>query len=127
MDVHSIRRANLLALFKAYVEAHLAEDVTASVSGLDRAFALEIQVHNTAFSGMKTGSRQIGPAVARQIESTLKKPKDWLDTDHGHSADTPEKAELAFAKLARRAFSRATADQRVEMTQAFQRILSKAE
>lgn len=60
-----------------------------------------IQVHNTYFSGMKSGSRTIGEKLARQVETLCKKPRGWLDETH----EQPKPAELAkFLELAEKAY-----------------------
>ena len=112
MDEHLIRRANLLALFKAFVEAQLDSNPASSIAGLDRVFSAQILVHNTAFSALKSGRRPIGPVLARQIEATCAKPSGWLDEDHGASPESDERSEKSFLKLARRVFKRATPEQR---------------
>ena len=124
MEVNQIRRANLLALFKAFVEAHLTEDASKSIAGLDRAFAAAIEVHNTAFSGLKSGARQLGPTMARQIEAKLHKPKGWMDIDHGNSPVSEEAEEQAFLKLCRRAYRKAEQDQRNQLLEVMQAILT---
>lgn len=124
MEVNQIRRSNLLALFKAFVEEHLTEDPSKSIAGLDRAFAAVIEVHNTAFSGLKSGARQLGPTMARQIESKLSKPKGWMDVDHGSPHVSEEAEEQAFLKLCRRAYGKADADQRERLIEVMRSILS---
>ena len=82
MDLPDIRRTNLLQLFSDYVAQRMADAPSQQITGLDREFAALIQVHNTYFSGMKSGARTIGDKLARQTEVLLGKPKGWLDAVH---------------------------------------------
>lgn len=101
VDLPAIRRSNLLNLFSEHVARRMADAPSEQISGLDREFAVLIQVHNTYFSGMKSGARTIGDKLARQIESLCQKPSSWLDEPH----DVPRPAGLAaFLQLAERAY-----------------------
>lgn len=79
MEISVARRANILRLFSEFVASEQAQNPGCSLSGMDRAFSLKIQVHNTYFSGMKSGARPIGDKLARQIEANTGKQKGWLD------------------------------------------------
>jgi hypothetical protein len=109
-DRPSLRRANLLQLFSEFVSTRMAQSPSQQINGLDREFAALIQVHNTYFSGMKSGARTIGDKLARQIEVLCSKAKGWMDEAHGtHEvpvADSTEKpAELLeFLDMAERAY-----------------------
>ena len=81
-DRPEIRRSNLLQLFSEYVAKRMAQAPSEQINGLDREFAALIQVHNTYFSGMKSGARTIGDKLARQIETLCAKEKGWLDEPH---------------------------------------------
>jgi hypothetical protein len=81
-DLPAIRRANLLRLFSGHVAGRLAQAPSEQINGLDREFAALIQVHNTYFSGMKSGARTIGDKLARQIESLCETSPGWLDEPH---------------------------------------------
>jgi len=101
MELPEIRRNNLLQLFSDYVASRMAEAPSQQITGLDREFAAVIQVHNTYFSGMKSGSRTIGDKLARQIETLLAKKKGWLDEVH----DCAKPVELdKFLQLAEKAY-----------------------
>ncbi len=101
MELPEIRRNNLLQLFSDYVAGRMAEAPSQQITGLDREFAVVIQVHNTYFSGMKSGSRTIGDKLARQIETLLAKSRGWLDEQH----DCAKPAELGkFLQLAEKAY-----------------------
>lgn len=101
MDLAQIRRANLLKLYANFVAERQAADPAAKVSGLDKAFAEMLQVHNTYFSGMKSGSRQIGDKLARQVEVATGTRKGWLDLEHDPVDD---KDLQRFLDLARKAY-----------------------
>lgn len=116
MSIHTIRRNNILSLYTEFVAKAQKEDPSIAVFGLDRKFSAVIMIANTSFSSMKSGARPIGDKTARQIESTCKKPKGWLDEDHQAHAPTNDERELAaFLKLASRIFSRSTPLQRQEL------------
>lgn len=101
VDLPATRRSNLLNLFSEHVARSMADGPSAQINGLDREFAALIQVHNTYFSGMKSGARTIGDKLARQIETLCQKPKHWLDEPH----DATRPAGLAaFLQLAERAY-----------------------
>jgi len=100
-DLPEIRRTNLLQLFSDHVAQRMADAPSEQISGLDREFAALIQVHNTYFSGMKSGARSIGDKLARQIEKHCEKEKGWMDAvrelEHSEELDK-------FLQLARKAF-----------------------
>jgi hypothetical protein len=109
-DRPSVRRANLLQLFSEFVSDRMAQSPSQQINGLDREFAALIQVHNTYFSGMKSGARTIGDKLARQIEVLCLKAKGWMDEVHGaHEAPTADNANqsaelLEFLDMAERAY-----------------------
>ena len=96
-----IRRTNLLQLFSDFVAQRMTDSPSDQINGLDREFAAQIQVHNTYFSGMKSGARTIGDKLARQIENLCKKDKGWMDAAH----ESAKSVELTkFLQLAQRVF-----------------------
>lgn len=109
-DRPSVRRANLLQLFSEFVSKRMAQSPSQQINGLDREFAALIQVHNTYFSGMKSGARTIGDKLARQIEVLCSKAKGWMDEAHGalgvQVTDESEKSAelLDFLAMAERAY-----------------------
>ncbi len=109
-DRPSVRRANLLQLFSEFVSERMALSPSQQINGLDREFAALIQVHNTYFSGMKSGARTIGDKLARQIEVLCNKSKGWMDEAQGAddvlpSIKTGKSAELLqFLSLAEQAY-----------------------
>ena len=109
-DRPSVRRANLLRLFSEFVSTRMAQSPSQQINGLDREFAALLQVHNTYFSGMKSGARTIGAKLARQIEVLCGMEKGWMDEVHGADealvADKTEKAAelLDFLALAEKVY-----------------------
>ena len=109
-DRPSVRRANLLQLFSEFVSTRMAQSPSQQINGLDREFAALIQVHNTYFSGMKSGARTIGDKLARQIEVLCSKAKGWMDEAHGtHEVPVADRTEkpaelLEFLDMAERAY-----------------------
>ena len=109
-DRPSVRRANLLQLFSDFVSTRMAQSPSQQINGLDREFAALIQVHNTYFSGMKSGARTIGDKLARQIEVLCCMAKGWMDEAHvTHEATAADSAEkpaelLEFLDMAERAY-----------------------
>jgi hypothetical protein len=109
-DLPSVRRANLLQFFSEFVYDRMAQSPSQQINGLDREFAALIQVHNTYFSGMKSGARTIGDKLARQIEALCNKAKGWMDEVHSaHEVPVTDKsaksAELQdFLAMAERAY-----------------------
>ncbi len=123
MDLPTIRRANLLQLFSDYVAVRMADSPAEQISGLDREFAALIQVHNTYFSGMKSGSRTIGDKLARQVEVLCKKASGWLDEPR----DTAKPADLAkFLRLAEQAYLGAPESRKL-LTKALRDALTDAQ
>ena len=88
----------------------MAQSPSQQINGLDREFAALIQVHNTYFSGMKSGARTIGDKLARQIEVLCSKEKGRMDEAHGaHEAPAPDNANqsaelLEFLDMAERVY-----------------------
>jgi len=118
-DRPEVRRTNLLQLFSEYVAKRMADAPSEQINGLDREFAALIQVHNTYFSGMKSGARTIGDKLARQIENLCAKEKGWLDEPH----EVTRAADLMkFLQLAEKAFLGAPAA-RKELTRALRDAL----
>ena len=92
-ELSVLRRVNLLQLFSDYVAKRMADAPSEQISGLDREFSALIQVHNTYFSGMKSGARTIGDKLARQVEVLCKKSSGWMAAKpHPVAAVHPERA-----------------------------------
>ena len=114
-DLPSIRRANLLQLFSEHVAQRMASAPSEQITGLDRVFAAMIQVHNTYFSGMKSGARTIGDKLARQIEQHCGKESGWLDEERQPTGLSP--GEQQFLALALKTFRETNSDGRKRLKQ----------
>lgn len=126
MDIHLIRRQNLLKLYAEFVAQSQREDPSISASGLDRAFALKLQTANTSLSSMKKGSRQIGSKLAQQFAVACQRPVNWLDEDHSEEGEpaTDEESDLQrFVKLATRAYKRCDTQGRQDLVQTLRKCL----
>lgn len=126
MDISQVRRANLLLLYGEFITTRtaqaLAADPSAKPVGLDMEFASQIQVHKSYLSGLKSGGRQIGPKLARQIESLCGRPKGWLDLAH----EPARPAGLdRFLHLAERAYLQAPGE-RTALTRALRAAIQGA-
>ncbi|GBU15384.1 hypothetical protein AwPolaro_07620 [Polaromonas sp.] len=107
LELPAIRRANLLQLFFEFVSERMAQSPAQPINGLDREFSALIQVHNTYFSGMKSGARTIGDKLAGQIEVLCHKDKGWMDRPPesavAHPVEKPADL-LDFLQLAEKAY-----------------------
>ena len=111
MNLHVVRRNNLLSLYSEFVASTLQNDPSKSTHGLDRDFAALLQIANSSLSSYKTGGRPIGDRIARQIETLAGKASGWLDVDAVQPID--EETELQqFLKLAARAYKRLPSKER---------------
>jgi hypothetical protein len=99
-NITLIRRANVLALFKAYAEAAVTGG--APPKGLEQAFAATLEISPSMWSQIKS-ARPVGDKLARQIEQHCSKPAGWLDEEHADEAGLSQ-AEQQFLALALRAF-----------------------
>lgn len=71
MDIRTTRRSNLMRLTAEY--------------GSFEKLAKAVQTNPSVFSQIKTGARNMGHTLARQIEARLGKPAGWMDTRHDDS------------------------------------------
>ena len=111
--IATVRQQNLRALFQLFV----AERVAAGdpPKGIERAFALQLQVGVSTLSLAKSGSRPIGDRLARQFESGCGKPSGWLD--EAREPEGPSPAEQAFLALALKAYRGCNAEGRRRLRQ----------
>ncbi|WP_371438327.1 hypothetical protein [Polaromonas sp.] len=115
VNIHRTRRNNLLLLLREYTEQQAAAGE--SPVGLMRRFAELLGLSPGGLGQFKGDNpkvaRNIGDAVAAQIESRMKKPKGWLDQDNGAGEINP--AEIAFLELAKDAWRNSDAKGRRAM------------
>lgn len=72
-----LRRTNVQNAFQAFAEEQLGAGQPPK--GLEQSFASLLQISPALWSMVKSGARQIGDKLARQIEDRLGKEKGWLD------------------------------------------------
>ncbi len=99
-----IRRTNVLALHRLFLETEIAAGKPAK--GLDQAYAASLEISPSMWSQIKS-SRPIGDTLARQIERHSRVDIGWLDA--AHATEHPDPAEERFVALAREAWRRANA------------------
>ncbi|MES2611402.1 MAG: hypothetical protein V4679_14240 [Pseudomonadota bacterium] len=105
-----IRRTNVLALHRLFLEAEVAAGKPAK--GLDQAYAASLEISPSMWSQIKS-SRPIGDTLARQIERHSRVDIGWLDAVH--AAEHPDPAEERFLALAREAWRKANAKGKRDM------------
>lgn len=105
-----IRRTNVLALHRLFLEKEIAAGKPAK--GLDQAFAASLEISPSMWSQIKS-SRPIGDTLARQIERHAQVDSGWLDTEH--ATQHPDPGEERFLALAREAWRRANAKGKRDM------------
>lgn len=106
----TVRRANVLALHRLFLEQEIAAGKPAK--GLDQAFAASLEISPSMWSQIKS-ARPIGDTLARQIERHSRVDIGWLDAEH--ATEHPDPAEERFLALAREAWRRANAKGKREM------------
>jgi hypothetical protein len=82
-DVAQTRLDNAMRLFQEFVEATVKHPDAATLRGLERRFAEQLQIQPSYWSQIKGRSRQIGERLARQFELLCHKPGGWMDQPHG--------------------------------------------
>lgn len=100
----ALRRTNVLALHRLFLEQQIAAGKPAK--GLDQAFAASLEISPSMWSQIKS-ARPIGNILARQIERHAQMELGWLDAEH--ATEHPDPAEERFLALARDAWRQANA------------------
>ncbi|MDN8616213.1 hypothetical protein [Variovorax ginsengisoli] len=113
-----IRRRNALLLHRRFLEQAIAAGLPAK--GLDQAFAKKLEISPSMWSQIKS-SRPIGDILARQIERHCDVDAGWLD-EEDLVADAPDPAEERFIGAARRAWRRANAKGKRELSRSLRAI-----
>lgn len=103
-DVAQIRLDNALALFAEFVRHAAKNPDAATLRGLERRFAEQLQIQPSYWSQIKSRSRQIGERLARQFEVLCRKPHGWMDHVHGSTADLLQAQAAQDATQAKPAF-----------------------
>lgn len=107
-DIHSVRRDNLRALIRDFIDKQIAQGVPAK--GIESVCAMHLGLSNVRLSQFKSkeAPRNMSDKVVQQIESLAGKPPGWLSKKHSES-NIPTSVELAFLDLARAAWHQANA------------------
>lgn len=84
MDATQNRQTNFLALFRAFRDQHPDEPTR----GMLKKFSEKVEISDRYLSHVKCGRKQLGAALARQMETKCGKPHGWLDQVHDDG--TPE-------------------------------------
>jgi transcriptional regulator with XRE-family HTH domain len=95
MDAYENRMNNFLQLFKEFRDAntHLPN------RGMLKLFAENVGLSPRFLSHVKCGRKQIGAAVARQIEKACNKPHGWLDMPHTDAQPNDADEQLLVEQL----------------------------
>lgn len=104
----TIRRLNAISLFQRYVEESVA--MGAQPKGLESAFAEKLGISGATWSMAKSGSRNIGDKLARQVEHQCGLEAGWLDVERAPEGLT--QAEQQFLALALKAWRGTNSDGR---------------
>lgn len=110
-NITRLRRQNAAALYREWAQERLAAGDNAK--GLEQTFAASIQLSPSMWSQIKS-ARPISDKLARQIETHMRKPRGWLDEDHGEAA-APDSAEIHFLDVARAAWRATSAKGRRDL------------
>ena len=81
-DIAQRRLDNALALFDEFVRHATKHSDAATLRGLERRFAEQLNIQPSYWSQIKSRSRQIGERLARQFELLCRKPHGWMDQAH---------------------------------------------
>jgi hypothetical protein len=86
-DVAQIRLDNAMALFAEFVRHAAKNPDAATLRGLERRFAEQLQIQPSYWSQIKSRARLIGERLARQFEALCHKPHGWMDVSHASVVD----------------------------------------
>jgi hypothetical protein len=121
MDTATIRHINFMALYKAFRDerSHLPE------RGMLKLFAEEVEISDRYLSHLKHNRKNIGAAIARQIEDRLHLSHGWMDNRHDQPATTQPADELEanFLSTAQALYRSAPAEARAMMLEFLKRKL----
>ncbi len=121
-EIAVIRRQNLLAVYKDFLEAAAAKAAAKGVApkGLETEFAQILQVSPSMWSQIKAG-RLFGDKLARQFEHRIERQPGWLDEVH-EPQQAPTPAEEAFVLLARQTWRAQNAKGKRDLRRLVQRF-----
>ena len=99
--VSETRKRNLLWLRKQFEEDLLRKFPDEPRLGLDKKFSERIGLNPKYFGHIKQGRRNVGNALARNVEETFRLPVGWMDVSHADTAGgTEEEDQLVSSVLA---------------------------
>ncbi len=119
-NVTTIRRQNVLALHRRFLEQAIAAGLPSK--GLDKLFAEKLEISPSMWSQIKS-SRPISDALARQIERHCEVDAGWLDMAREQAV--PDAAEERFVEQARQAWRAANAKTKRELARALRAVASQ--
>ena len=82
----AIRKRNLLWLREKHQKKVQTDFPDAPDHGMDRHFAEHIGLNPKYFGHIKNGRRNVGNALAREVERVFGLPIGWLDSEHAEAA-----------------------------------------
>lgn len=111
MDTTSkIRHENFMQLFRKFREQH----PKLPQRGMLKMFAERVELSDRYLSHIKTGRKNIGASIARQIEKRLRLPVGWMDNPHTQTEPADE-LERNFVDTALALYRSAPAEARAMM------------
>ena len=117
LDVHTIRRENLVRLLREFSQVRIASGEP--TNGTEKAFAEQLQMSKSLLSQLKS-SRNISDAIAQQIETLCRKPQGYLSEQQSEVAVKVSVGEVAFLVMARDAYRNANREERAALRLLFQ-------
>jgi len=120
MDTAEIRYRNFMALFKQFRDenSHLPD------RGMLKLFAERLELSDRYLSHVKNNRKNIGAAIARQVEKRLKLPHGWMDVPHGGGPlEAVDELERNFMETALALYRSAPAEARTLMLEFLKRRL----
>jgi hypothetical protein len=119
MDATEIRFKNFSTLFRQFREenSHLPN------RGMLKLFAERVELSDRYLSHVKHKRKNIGAAIARQIEKRLKLPHGWMDNPHD-KIDASNEQEREFLETALALFRTAPQDAQAAMIDILRRRLT---
>lgn len=112
IDVHAIRRENLLLLLREFSQTRIAAGHP--TNGTEKAFAEQLQMSKSLLSQLKS-SRNISDAIAKQLEARCKKVDGWLSVSQATMSARAAPGEEAFIALARATYRAADRERRTQL------------
>lgn len=124
MDTAQIRHGNFMALFRKFREdhGHLPD------RGMLKLFAEKLELSDRYLSHIKNDRKNIGAAIARQIEKRLRLPHGYMDVPHepaNTNTQPVDELERNFMETALALYRSAPAEARAMMMEFLKRRLGE--